>query len=144
MAKHLTTKDIHAIVNLIRGWDELESKLTWTGICQKAEALVGRKPTRQSLNSHEAIVLAYQTKKGSLKGKIASNQRRPASLQVASSRIANLEAELAEVKEENRRLKEQFMVWQYNASHWKTRMTEKDLNRPLPKIDRERSDKQRR
>lgn len=139
LAKHLNKKDILAIVNLIRGWEE--PKLTWSEICSEAEPLIGKLPTRQSLNTHEAITTAYQAKKDALKGK-APQKPRPASLNAAASRIANLEAQLAEVKEQNRRFKQMFVIWQYNA--YKYGMKESQLNMPLPKIDRERSDNEKR
>lgn len=135
MAKHLNRQDIEAIVNLIRGWDE--PKITWSAICDEAESLVGKRPTRQSLSAQEAIKDAYQSKKDSIKGK-APAKPRPASLNAAASRIANLEAEVAELKEQNRRYKQMFVVWQYNA--YKRGMTEDSLNAAMPKIDRERSD----
>ncbi|NRN28202.1 hypothetical protein CE143_02640 [Photorhabdus luminescens] len=139
MAKHLSKKDIAAIVNLIRGWED--SKLTWSAICSEAQPLIGKLPTRQSLNAHDAITTAYQTKKDALKGK-APKKPRPASLNAAASRIANLEAELAELKEQNRKYKQLFVVWQYNA--YKHGMKESQLNMAMPKIDRERSDKETR
>ncbi|WP_237709328.1 hypothetical protein [Alishewanella jeotgali] len=139
LAKHLNRRDIAAIVNLIRGWEE--AKLTWSAICEEAEPLIGKVPTRQSLNAHDAITTAYQAKKDSLKGK-APKKPLPASLNAAASRIANLEAELVEVKEQNRKLKQMFTIWQYNA--YKHGMKESQLNMSLPKIDRERSDKEKR
>ena len=135
MAKDLNRQEIQAIVNLIRGWDE--PKITWAAICEDVEPLVGKKPTRQSLSAHEAIKNAYQSKKDSIKGK-APAKPRPASLNAAASRIANLEAEVAELKEQNRKYKQMFVVWQYNA--YKRGMTEDSLNAAMPKIDRERSD----
>lgn len=139
MAKHLNKHDILAIVNLIRGWEE--PKLTWSAICEEAEPLIGKLPTRQSLNAHEAITTAYQAKKDTLKGSVPKKPR-PASLNAAASRIANLEAELAEVKEQNRKYKQMFIIWQYNA--YKNGIKESQLNMPLPKIDRERSDNEKR
>lgn len=135
MAKHLNRQDIEAIVNLIRGWDE--PKITWAAICDEVEPLVGKRPTRQSLSAHEAITDAYQSKKDSIKGK-APVKPRPASLNAAASRIVNLEAEVAELKEQNRKYKQMFVVWQYNA--YKRGMTDESLNAAMPKIDRERSD----
>lgn len=135
MAKHLNRQDIEAIVNLIRGWDE--PKITWAAICDEVEPLVGKRPTRQSLSAHEAITAAYQAKKDTLKGKLPAKPR-PASLNAAASRIANLEAELAELKDQNRQYKQMFVLWQYNA--YKHGMTESKLNASMPKIDRERSD----
>ena len=139
MAKHLDKNDIQAIVNLIRGWQA--DKLTWPAICEAAEPLVGKRPTRQSLNAHGVITSAYKSKKDALKGK-GPKKPRPASLNAAAARIANLEAELDEVKEQNRRYKQQFAIWQYNA--YKYGMKEHQLNAPLPKIDRERSDGEKR
>lgn len=135
LAKHLNESDIAAIVNLIRGWDN--AKLTWDLICKEAESIVGKIATRQSISSHQAISSAYKSKKASIKGTIP-NKARPASLQIAAARIAKLEAELNEIKEQNRRYKQRFTVWQYNA--YKKGLSESELNRPLPKIDRERSD----
>lgn len=135
MAKHLNRQDIEAIVNLIRGWNE--PKITWAAICDEVEPLVGKRPTRQSLSAHEAITDAYQSKKDSIKGK-GPVKPRPASLNAAASRIANLEAEVAELKEQNRKYKQMFVVWQYNA--YKRGMTDESLNAAMPKIDRERSD----
>ncbi|MFJ5442826.1 hypothetical protein [Pectobacterium sp. CHL-2024] len=81
-------------------------------------------------------MVAYQTKKEALKGQGPKNPR-PASLNIAA-RIVNLESEVEELKEENRRLKQQFVIWQYNA--YKHGMTEHQLNTQLTKIDRDRSD----
>ncbi|HCB1682423.1 TPA: hypothetical protein MYP94_003729, partial [Citrobacter braakii] len=99
LAKHLNNRDIDSIVNLIRGWQE--PKLSWLAICEAAEPLVGKLPSRQSLNAHEAIVTAYQTKKEALKGRGRKNPR-PASLNIAAARIVNLGSEIEELKEENR------------------------------------------
>ncbi|HDO1318117.1 hypothetical protein [Aeromonas veronii] len=139
MAKHLENRDIKAIVNLIRGWPE--EKLTWLAICEAAESLVGKFPSRQSLNLHEEIVSAYQTKKEALKSR-GPKKSRPASLNIAAARIANLESEIEELKDENRRYKQQFVIWQYNA--YKHGMKEYQLYEQMPRIDRERSDGEKR
>jgi len=139
LAKHLDNRNINAIVNLIRGWQD--TKLSWSAICEAAEPLVGKLPSRQSLTTHDAIVNAYQIKKRALKIRGSKNPR-PASLNIAAARIVNLESELEELKEENRRYKQQFVIWQYNA--YKYGVKEDQLNQLLPKIDRERSDKEKR
>ena len=139
MAKHFDRRDIQAIVNLIRGWQE--EKLTWSAICDASEPLVGKRPTRQSLNTHEAIMTAYQVKKDTLRGR-GPIKSRPASMSIAAARIAKLESENDELKEVNRRYKQQFVIWQYNA--YKYGVKEFQLNEALPKIDRERTDGERR
>lgn len=135
MAKHLSKNDVDAIVDIIRGWEG--QKLTWPAICEACAPVVGKLPTRQSLSAHDEIVGAYRAKKSALKGQGPANPR-PASLRVAAARIANVEAELNEIKEQNRRFKEMFTRWQYNA--YKRGMTGNQLNEPLPRIDRERTD----
>lgn len=113
----------------------------WITFHPSLTPLVGKLPSRQSLNAHGAIVTAYQTKKEALKGRGPKNPR-PASLNIAAARIVNLESEIEELKEENRRYKQQFVIWQYNA--YKHGMTGHQLNAQLTKIDRERSDGERR
>ncbi len=56
-------------------------------------------------------MIAYQTKKEALKG-LGPKNPRPASLNIAAARIVNLESEIKELKEENRRYKQQFVIWQ--------------------------------
>ena len=135
MARHLNTRDVEVIVNLIQGWSGV--KLTWDAICEAAEPLVGKKPTRQSLNTHEEIVSAYKVVKKGLKEAGPKNPR-PGSLKSAADRIAKLERERDQLKEESRAYKQQFVVWQYNA--YKHGLKEYQLNAPLPQIDRERTD----
>lgn len=135
MAKHLSKRDVDAIVNLIRGWSN--NKLTWDAICKAAKPLVGKEPTRQSLNTHEAIAIAYKSAKASVK-KGEPRNTRPPSLRVAADRIFNLERQIAELKEQNREYKQLFAIWQYNA--YKYGLKEHQLNESLPKIDRERTD----
>ncbi len=139
MAKHLSKIDLKSILNLIHGWPN--DKLTWGDICEAAEPLVGKRPTRQSLNSHEEIVNAYQAKKTGLKTQ-GQREPRPSSLKVAVARNCKLESELAQVREQNRALKEMYVVWQYNT--YKRGITERELNAPLPAIDRERTDREKR
>ncbi|QIB50727.1 hypothetical protein [Pseudomonas sp. OIL-1] len=139
MAKHLDKHDVRAIISLIHSWNE--QRLTWERICSCAEPLVGKKPTRQSLNANTDIATAYRlAKKRKREGEPA--KPRPSSLAAAASRIANLERELAAIREQNRMYKQQFVVWQYNA--YKYGLKGGQLNEPLPKIDRERSDQAKR
>ncbi|MBA0160294.1 hypothetical protein WCT80_20370 [Pectobacterium carotovorum] len=137
MAKHLTKEDINYIVNVISGWDSKKSGgLTWDALCDSISSVVGKRPTRQSLNIHKNIVKAFNFKKDMIKsGK--SEIRRPANLNIASQHISNLENKLKMAEEENRSIKEMFIIWQYNADiHG---LSEDNLNKPLPIIDRERS-----
>lgn len=127
-----------SIVNLIHGWGA--EKLTWEAICNAAKPLIGKKPTRQSLSAHEPILQAYKLAK--LSSKSPSKNPLPGSLSIAAKRIAKLEKEVDSYKEENRRYKQMFLVWQYNA--YKYGLKESQLYEPLPRIDRERSDRETR
>ena len=135
MAKHLTIRDVEAILNIIHAHDN--DKLTWEGICEAAEAVVGKKPTRQSLSANESIKDAYKAKKASLKLKTPSKPK-PSSLTAAADRIARLQSENETLKRKNDALLEQFVIWQYNA--YKYGVKEHQLNQPLPRIDRERTE----
>lgn len=135
MAKHLTTADVTAIINIIQGWSD--DKLTWEDICQSASEIVGKKPTRQSLNSNSPIKEAYEAKKKGLKIHGPSTAT-PSSLKVAAARIAKQQSEIETLKAKNAALLEQFVIWQYNA--YKYGVKEHQLNSALPRIDRERTD----
>lgn len=134
MAKHLTAADIAAIANDLYSW---EGPLSWEGLCDKVSSVVGKRPTRQSLSSHLEIRTAFaQAKSQSRTGAVPVPT--PSSLKIAGERISRLEAEISALKRENSLLLEQFVRWQYNASN--AGIHESQLNKPLPRIDRERSD----
>ncbi|WHH50897.1 hypothetical protein QFA96_25125 [Pseudomonas sp. Ap32] len=135
MAKHLTRDDIQAIVNLIDGWD---GKLSWEALCDEAAALVGGRPTRQTLSSHEAIKSAFDHQKELLRsGSVV--KKRPPSLDIAAQRIRRLEAENSRLTAENERLLERFQRWQYNA--YKFNVSAEKLDAPLPQVQRHSAEK---
>lgn len=134
MAKHLTDMDIEKIVGVIDGCTR---KLTWDWVCDTAVKVVGKRPTRQSLNMHTRIKAAFKNKKERLKSG-AGEIKTPPSLTVAAQRIKRLEEENARLKKENKLFLEQFVVWQYNA--YRNGLSEVQLNYPLPVIDRDSSE----
>lgn len=138
MAKHLSKQDIESIVNLVQGWEG--QKLTWDAICNAAQPLIGKKPTRQSLYAHDRVKIAYKMAKKSAKA--PPRPHLPGSLSIAAMRLAKLEKEVELLKEENRQYKQLFVRWQYNS--YKYGLKEHQLNEPLPRIDRERSDGEKR
>jgi hypothetical protein len=138
MAKHLTSKNIDALVRLIDSWEE---KLTWEALCDEAVKLIGSRPTRQTLNAHKPIKTAFTSRKLCLKIGYKPTKR-PASLSIAEQRIRRLEGVNRRLQEENDRLLEQFIRWQYNA--YKHGISEDKLNASLPMIDRDSSEKSKR
>jgi hypothetical protein len=135
LAKHLTRTDVEAILSIIYAWKE--GKLTWEGICEAAEPLIGKNPTRQSLNANKLIKEAYSSKKATLKLHSPSIPK-PSSQTIAGERIARQQSEIESLKRKNSALLEQFVIWQYNA--YKYGLKEHQLNEPLPRIDRERTE----
>jgi hypothetical protein len=134
LAKHLTDRDVERIVEILDGWRD---KLTWEALCDACLPAIGTKPARQTLVKFVRIVNAYKACKKRLMEDVP-DIRPPPSIRVATERIARLERENARLKRENRELLEQFVVWQYNAhAHG---LTDKDLNRSLPGIDRGQTD----
>ncbi|MFG0861999.1 hypothetical protein [Pseudomonas mosselii] len=134
MAKHLTKDDIRAIADTLLSW---EGALNWELLCDKVAGLVGKRPTRQSLSSHLEIKRAFAQAKKTATEEVVRIPT-PSSLKIAGDRIARLESEIQALKAENSQLLEKFLTWQYNASI--AGLHESQLNRPLPLIDRERSD----
>ena len=108
MAKHLNRNDIDTIINTIIVWDS--DKITWDEICNAVEPLIGKKPTRQSLNMNKDIVEAYQNRKKGIRA-TDNEVRKPANLKIAAARIANLEKRVHHLEEQNKNLKEQFVKW---------------------------------
>ncbi len=135
MAKHLKQADIDAIVDIIRGWPK--DKISWEEICEASGNIIGRTPTRQTLNAHAEIKVAYAAKKGGLKV-YGPRAAMPSSLAVAAQRIARLQTENDELRLKNDALLEQFVKWQYNAYKYGVKLHQLEEN--LPPIDRERTE----
>jgi len=140
MAKHLTNKDLQIIINSIGGWQtSRQGKFTWENLCDSVTELLGKRPTRQSLSQHKEIVRAFELQKKNIKSG-ASEVKRPANLNIASQQIKNLQLKNESLKEEVRVLKQQFIIWQFNA--YKYGIKEHQLNAPLMSVDREKTDKE--
>ncbi|MFV3370907.1 hypothetical protein ACNFH5_22295 [Pseudomonas sp. NY15435] len=133
MAKHLTSKDVVTLINLIDSW---EGKLTWEILCDAALPMIGTRPTRQTLNSHARIKTAFGHKKGQQKDGFVPSKR-PPSLRIAEQRIRRLESEIDRLKSENSELLVRFIKWQYNA--YKHGISKEKLDADLPRIDRDSS-----
>lgn len=135
MAKHLSKREVRAIVAMIGGWDS--AKITWTSICNRCEKLIGRIPTRQALYANSNIKDAYIQKKAALTDN-EDDRVLPSSLKRAARQILSLQRKVDLLERENQMLLERFVRWQYNS--YKNGMTESQLNEPLPAIDRDRTE----
>ncbi len=136
MSKKLTKKEKMLIVNTIIGWSE--PGITWEDVCNECTCFLKSKPSRQALSYHKEINEAFKSKKNGIKCN-QNNFKKPSSLAIASQRIFHLESKNRVLEEENRNLKQQFVIWQYNA--YKHNINKNILDEPLPPIDRGRSDR---
>jgi hypothetical protein len=134
MAKHLKPREVKAIVECIRTWPD--AKLTWAAICNEASQLVGRRPARQTLCSHDEIMMAYKAKRDGLKTR-PPRAALPSSLAIAAQRLARQQSMIDELTAKNNALLERFVRWQYNA--YKHGMSEAQLDADLPRINRRRT-----
>ena len=137
----LTLEDMERVVRLLAAW---EGKITWELTVDKVAEVLRRSYTRQTLESYSAVKIAFQKAKVRHRGKTA-----PAKLQkgmtpelaAALSRIEVLKAELEISKGVNGEHMQQFAKWLYNARS--RGISEMDLNRPLPIINRGASEKKK-
>jgi hypothetical protein len=119
----LSRAEIADIENDLRQWSK--PKITWNAVVTRVEALVGRRFSRQALEAHPAIYRAYVDAKKRLRNGLPPAKRKP-----LAERVAALQAENEELREQNRALLEQFVTWLSNAQSYGLRPDQ--LNAPLP------------
>lgn len=136
MSKKITKVQKQMIIDTIIGWSE--SNITWEQVCDECQTFLKHRPSRQTLSYHKEIIEAFKSKKNGIKnGKI--KLRKPSSLSIAADTIFRLESDRHRLEQENQYLKQRFVFWQYNA--YKYGITEKQLDEPLPPVDRGRTDR---
>jgi hypothetical protein len=127
---------IHEFVRLLDGWT---GRLSWAALIEAIADLTRIRYTRQALSQHERLKLAFSVRRAALRTRAGGSRVTAKSLNVQAllETNARLEAERDRFTEENAQLLEPFVRWAYNAH---TRgLREKDLNRPLPAVDRNSS-----
>jgi len=134
MGRHLREADVLAVIGLLERWD---GDLGWEllrGACKQALSM---NASRQTLARNRAITDAFHAAKRRLNEANNDRTAMPGSLRMASARIRRLESEVSQLREANRILMERFVKWQYNA--YARGLSERDLDRALPSIDRGRT-----
>lgn len=134
-AKNIDDRAISQIVRLLDGW---AAKLSWDLLIVEIKKRVGIHYTRQALDKHARIKIAYQTTKQRLRSASSSQSREKSysqELVPTLERLERLAAENARLKAENEHMLEQFVTWAYNA--YLKGLTKEYLNTPLPLVDRE-------
>jgi predicted nuclease with TOPRIM domain len=134
----LKTDEIERIVDMLTSW---RGDLTWDRLLQRVEKLLRRSFTRQGLAKQENIQTAYQQAKDRLRtDKPRDTAPRP-EIELLQNTIESLRAKIAVIEAEKGRFEEKFATWLYNARS--RGISELDLNRRLPDVDRDGSVKER-
>lgn len=134
-ARNIDDLMISQVIGLLDGW---ASKLSWDLLVDEIEKRVGIHYTRQALDKHARIKIAYQTTKKRLSNASGSQDLKRSysqELMPTLERLERLAAENARLKAENDHMLEQFVTWAYNA--YLKGLTKEYLNTPLPLVDRE-------
>jgi hypothetical protein len=133
-SRNLDDAAISEIVGIVDG---CTGPLSWNILIEAIDEHTRVRYTRQALNNHERIKLAFSVRRETLKATGG-----PMRVDTATSEHAVLlqinarrGAEIERLKAENARLLEQFVRWAYNASN--RGVSEEILNRPLPAVNRE-------
>jgi hypothetical protein len=132
-SRNLDDAAIGEIVGILDGWT---GPLSWKILIEAIEELTRVRYTRQALNNHTRIKLAFSLRREALKAigvTMRVNAKTP-EVEASHQINARLQAEIDRLKAENTRLLEQFVRWSYNANNRGVR--EEVLNRPLPDVNR--------
>ena len=135
-SRNLDDAAISEIVGIVDG---CTGPLTWQLLIEAIDERTRVRYTRQALNNHERIKLAFSVRRESLKATGGPMRVKTANPELAASLEVNArrEAEIERLKAENARLLEQFVRWSYNANN--RGVGEEVLNRPLPDVNRDSS-----
>jgi hypothetical protein len=134
----LDSEEIGTVVAMIEAWD---GPLTWERLTDRVAMVLGRPFSRQALDAHAKIKIAYQTRKTRLR-KIRVSVRAgkpnmdelPPELAFALQRVEALQARVDRLQATVDAYDVKFVTWLYNARI--AGLSEDVLNSPLPPVDR--------
>ena len=135
-SRNLDDAAISEIVGIVDG---CTGPLTWQLLIEAIDERTRVRYTRQALNNHERIKLAFSVRRETLKAsrgpmRVETTTSEHAALLQVNARLG---AEIDRLKAENAMLLEQFVRWSYNANNHG--VGEEVLNRPLPAVNRDSS-----
>jgi hypothetical protein len=136
--KHRRSRNLDddAISEIVCIIDGCTGPLSWNILIEAIDELTRVRYTRQALNNHARIKLAFSLRRESHKATGVPKRVNTATPELAALLQVNArrEVEIDRLKVENSRLLEQFVRWSYNANN--RGVGEEVLNRPLPTVDR--------
>lgn len=134
MPKKIITRA--SLPKVLRELDRWEGKLTWPLFCDRvAKVLNVDSISKHTMYLYPAIKERFQQRQKDLREAIKQLPR-DYTLEVATRRIVDLEAQVKRLEETNNLLLDQFRRWQYNAYANNVRMDLLVLDKPLPEVDR--------
>lgn len=134
MPKRIVTRS--SLPRILRELDRWSGKLTWPLFCDRvAKVLDLESVSRHTMYQYPAVVERFQHRQRDLR-EAAKAVPRNFTLEVATKRIADLEAQVKRLEATNNLLLDQFRRWQYNAYANNVRMDALAWDKPLPAINR--------
>ena len=134
MPKKIITKA--TLPKIMRELDRWEGKLTWPLFCERvAKVLNVASISKHTMYLYPAVKERFQQRQKDLR-EARDALPRDYTLELATRRIMDLEAQVKRLEETNGLLLDQFRRWQYNAFANNIRMDLFALEKPLPEVDR--------
>lgn len=134
MPKRIITRS--SLPKILRELDRWNGKLTWPLFCERIARVLGvDSVSRHTMYRYPAVVERFQQRQRDVR-EAAKAVPRNFTLDVATKRIADLEAQVKRLEETNNLLLDQFRRWQYNAYKNNVRLDLLELNDELQAINR--------
>ncbi|MBK9494753.1 MAG: hypothetical protein IPO08_09475 [Xanthomonadales bacterium] len=134
MPKQIITKS--TLPKIMRELDRWEGKLTWPLFCERVAKVLGvASISKHAMYLYPAIKARFQQRQKDLR-EAREALPRDYTLEAATRRVADLEAQVKRLEETNKLLLDQFRRWQYNAYANNVRMELLEWDKPLLEVNR--------